>query len=176
MKTHRNDDLKFLMDLPKERLIELLFTHIRNLWSEDGLYFLGIEKRFGTEPAIDIDCEVWAVMGKLEARRLKQTLGIDGGGLAKLFEMIKHSSWWLYLEEKEYELTDSKLLIRNNKCRVQQTRVEKGLGEFGCKPVRNGFLNNFLKEFNNQIKVNCRLCPPDKHPENLVCEWEFTLD
>ena len=94
MKTDREYDQKSLMDLPKEKLVELLLTYIKNIWSEDGFYFLGIEKRFGTEPAIEIDREVWAVMGKLEARRLRQTLGIDGNSMAELFKMIKRADLW----------------------------------------------------------------------------------
>ena len=176
MKTSLDQDKKNLMDLSQEKLIQLLLMQIRNLWSEDGLYFLGIENRWGTDAAIEVDREVWAVMGKLEARRVTQALDLRGNGLPELFEAIKHTSWWLYLDEKEFELDGTRLVIRNNHCKVQEARVNKGLGEFDCKPVRNGFLDNFMKEFNPNIMVRCRLCPPDAHPQNLYCEWEFILE
>jgi hypothetical protein len=51
----------------------------------------------------------------------------------------------------------------------------KGLDEFGCKPVRFGFLKAFAKEFNPDIVVNCNVCPPDEHPDDLWCEWEFKM-
>ena len=53
--------------------------------------------------------------------------------------------------------------------------MENGLDEFECKPVRFGFLKSFAKEFNPNIEVICNVCPPDKHPEDLWCEWEFSL-
>ena len=168
-------DKNRLMDIPKNKLVELLLTHIRNVWTEDGLYFLGIEKRFSTEAAIEIDREVWAVMGKIEARRAKEAMEITGDDIPTLFEVLKHTTWLLEFENKEYELEDNRLIIRNTKCRVQEARVKKGLGEFSCKPVRTGFLNNFVKEINPNIKVNCNVCPPDEHPKNVFCEWEFSL-
>jgi hypothetical protein len=175
MEANRKSDKEHLLATPKERLVNLLFLQMRNIWSEDGLYFLGIEKEFSTKAAIEIDREVWSVMGKLEARRLKNVLGTTGDDLPIMFEALKHTSWWLDLENKEYELEDTRALIRNTQCRVQLTRIKKGLSEFGCKPVRWGYLKSFVKEFNPNIKVNCKVCPPDKHPEGIWCEWEFIL-
>ena len=79
------------------------------------------------------------------------------------------------LEDKEIKIEKNRAIIRNVKCRVQNTRLKKGLSEFGCKPVRWGFLQSFVKEFNPDIEVLCNVCPPDKHPESLWCEWEFKL-
>jgi hypothetical protein len=169
-------DEKTLHGIPHDKLVQLLLTQVRNIWSEDGLYYIGIENRFGTAMATEIDREVWAVMGKLEARRVKEALDISVVDLQDLFEILKHTSWLLDMENKEYEMDDSHLIIRNTCCRVQQTRVKKGLGEFGCKPVRTGYLKNFIAELNPKINVTCNLCPPDDHPEDLYCEWEFIID
>ncbi len=64
-------------------------------------------------------------------------------------------------------------LFRNPNCRVQKTRTKKGLKEFPCKNVRWEYLKNFAKEFNENIEVECNVCPPDEHQENLWCQWEF---
>lgn len=58
MDAGRKLDRKKLIDMPKENLVDLLFMQIRNLWAVDGLYFLGIEEKFGTESATEIDREV----------------------------------------------------------------------------------------------------------------------
>ena len=71
----RNDDVKLLSQLPKEKIPDYIFMQLRNLWAADGLYFLGIEERYGTEVATQIDADVWVVMGKIEARKLKEFLG-----------------------------------------------------------------------------------------------------
>jgi hypothetical protein len=171
----RNDDVTLLHQLPKEKLIEYLFMHLRNLWAVDGLYYLGIEEHFGTETATMIDANVWVVMGKIEARKLKEFLGISTTDIPSMMKALCYTTWALDLENKEIKVTQNHAVLRNLHCRVQTTRRDKGLKEFGCKPVRLGFLTAFAKEFNPDIVVSCTICPPDKHPKDLWCEWDFSL-
>ncbi len=171
----RTEDSTLLAALSKEQLMDYVFLQLRNLWTVDGLYFLGIEEADGTEEATRIDAHVWEVMGKIEARKLKQFLHITGNDISSMIKALQHTSWALDLEDKEVVLEKNRAVIRNVRCRVQNTRREKSLEEFGCRPVRLGFLRAFAKEFNPAIVVKCIVCPPDKHPENLWCEWEFTL-
>ncbi len=145
------------------------------MWTVDGLYYIYIEEKYGIESATEIDRNVWELMGKIEARRIKELFEIKDSDIPSMMKALSYSAWALDLEDKEIIVEDKKAIIRNIKCRVQNTRIKKGLGEFGCKPVRFGFLKAFAKEFNPDIVVNCIVCPPDKHPENLWCEWEFIL-
>jgi len=130
----REEDRKLISEIPREKLPDFIFHHLRDLWAVDGLYYIGIEEAFGTEAATEIDRKVWEVMGKIEARRLKEFLGINDKNIPLMM-----------------------------------------LSEFGCKPVRWGFLKAFAKEFNPNIIVECKVCPPDDHPNDLWCEWVFTL-
>jgi hypothetical protein len=174
MNASRDADRMMLTDMPKGELVELLLAQMRNLWAVDGLYFLGIEERHGTESATDIDGNVWAVMGKIEARRLKEILRIDGRDIPAMIEALRHSSWSLDLENKDVAVAADTAIFRNTNCRVQQTRIKKGLSEFPCKRVRLGYLKSFAREFNPDIEVKCNVCPPDEHPGDLWCEWEFS--
>jgi hypothetical protein len=169
-----NDDTKILYQLPKEKIPEYIFMQLRNLWAADGLYFLGIEELYGTEVATKIDAGVWEVMGKIEARKLKEFLEITGTDIPSMMKALQYTTWALDLEDKEIIIKRDSALIRNIHCRVQNTRKNKGLKEFGCKPIRFRFLKAFAKEFNPDIVVKCIVCPPDKHPDNLWCQWEFS--
>jgi len=171
----REKDKKILSKIPKQKIDDFIFLHLRNLWAVDGLYFLGIEEKFGTDAATEIDRKVWEVMGKVEAQKLKEFLEIKGNDISSMINALQYSSWALDLEDKEVIVEKERAVIRNVKCRVQNTRKSKGLSEFGCKPVRFGFLKAFAKEFNPNIEVKCNVCPPDKHPDDLWCEWEFKL-
>ena len=171
----RDEDRKLIDEIPKNKLADFIFLHLRNLWTVDGLYFLGIEKSFGTKAATEVDRKVWEVMGKIEARKLKEFFEINGDDLPSMMKALSYSSWAMDLEDKEIIIKDDKAIIRNVNCRVQNTRIKKGLKEFGCKPVRFGFLKAFAKEFNQNIVVSCKVCPPDKHPNDLWCEWEFKM-
>lgn len=149
--------------------------HLRDMWAVDGLYYLGIEELWGTEAATEIDRKVWEVMGKIEARRIKKLFEINGEDIESMMKGLSYSGWALDLEDKEMIVKKNKAIVRNTKCRVQNTRLSKGLSEFGCKPVRFGFLKAFAKEFNPDIIVNCNVCPPDEHSDDLWCEWEFKM-
>ena len=170
-KLHR----EYLMNMPKEQLVELMFTHLRNMWSVDGLYFIGIEDMFGTKPATEIDAYVWEVMGKIEAKRLRQVFDIQGTDLGSMIKLMKASGWFLDLEHVELDIDGNKAIIRNTNCRVQTTRLKKGLDEFPCKTVRFGFLKSFFGELNPNIEVKCVQCPPDEHTDDLWCEWHIRL-
>ncbi len=169
------EDMKMLSNMPKEKLQELFFLQVKDLWRVDGLYFLGIEEKFGTNAATYIDADCWKIMGKLEARELKETLDVDRNDVVALIDSLKKTSWALYQVQKESEASADRGVFRVTRCRTQETRIGKGLAEFPCKPVRSGYLQAFTKEFNPQIKVVCKTCPPEPHPSTLWCEWEFAL-
>lgn len=171
----REKDREIIEQIPKEKLADFIFMHLRDMWAVDGLYYLGIEEKYGTEVATDIDRFVWSVMGKIEARRIKTMFDISDTNIDGLMTALQYSGWMMDLEDKQIEIHQNKAIIRNIKCRVQNTRLKKGLPEFACKPVRQGFLKSFAHEINPDIKLTCKLCPPDNHPDDLWCEWEFTL-
>lgn len=168
-------DVEMLKHMSKNELTKLFFMHLKNVWRVDGLYFLGIEKKFGITTASEIDAECWEIMGRIEARELKETLGIKENNVAALVQTLRNSSWALYQTEKESEASAKKGFFRVKRCRIQETRIAKDLGEFPCKQVRLRYLKSFTEEFNPNVKLTCRTCPPDPHSEGLWCEWEFTL-
>ena len=171
----RKKDREIIESIPKDKLSDFVFMHLRDMWAVDGLYYLFIEEKWGTEEATEIDRKVWEVMGKIEARKIKKLFDITESDIPSMMKALQYSGWSLDLEDKEIEIQKDKAILRNVKCRVQNTRIKKGLGEFGCKPVRWGFLKSFAKEFNPDIVVKCNVCPPDEHPPDLWCEWEFVL-
>lgn len=169
------EDCEMLKNMPTETLLNLFHMHIRNLWRVDGLYFLGIEQKFGTEAATQIDTDCWKLLGKLEARELRTLLRLEKNDIPALMYALRNTSWSLYQEEKQVETSPSQGIYRITKCQVQEARIAKSLGVFPCKNVRFSYLKAFTQEFNPNIIVSCRAAPPDQRRENIWCEWEFTL-
>jgi hypothetical protein len=170
------EDRNMLAKMPIEKLLDLFFLQIRNLWRVDGLYFLGIEKEFGTEDATRIDAGVWEAMAQIEAKSLQKMFQIgENPPVSKIIELLRKSSWALDQPFKTVEVSDRKATLSVDKCRTQEARLGKGLCEFPCKRVRFGYLRNFAKTLNPRVEVNCLVCPPDEHPEGLWCKWEFKL-
>ncbi len=170
------EDRKMLAEMPMEKLLDCLFLQIRNLWRVDGLYFLGIEQKFGTEAATEIDAEVWETMAKIEAKSLQKVLEVgENPDVPTIMRLLRKSSWALDQPFKTLEVTAKRATLSVDKCRTQEARLSKELREFPCKKVRFGYLKMFAKTLNPNIEVDCIVCPPDKHPKETWCRWEFTL-
>ncbi len=168
------EDRKMLAEMSIEELIDYFFLQIRNLWRVDGLYFLGIEKNFDTEAATRIDSEVWQTMAQIEARSLRGMFQAgENADIKTIMNLLQKSSWALDQPFKNIEINDNRAILSISKCRTQEARLKKNLSEFPCKKVRFGYLKNFAKTLNPNVEVNCLVCPPDKHPSNLWCKWEF---
>jgi hypothetical protein len=170
------EDREKLAKMPLEKLLDYFFLQIRNLWRVDGLYFLGIEKKFGTEAATEIDAGVWESMAVIEAKSLQRMFKVEENpNITTIIELLRKSSWALDQPFKNIEIGDKRATLSIDRCRTQETRLSKSLSEFPCKRVRFGYLKNFAKTLNPKVEVNCLACPPDKHPKDLWCKWEFIL-
>lgn len=171
----RRGDIERLLTLEPGKMAELLLAHTRTVFRVDGLYFLGIEKRFGTEAATEIDRECWAVMGTLEARALKKLLPPVGSGIENFVNALLLTSWSLDQPHKEVNVEPEKgrARYRVKKCMTQHARLKKDLSVFPCKPVREGYLRSFTREFDPTIQLVSAQAPPDQRPEDLWCEWIF---
>lgn len=170
------EDREMLAKMPIDKLLDFFFLQIRNLWRVDGLYFLGMEKKFGTEAATEIDAGVWEAMAQIEARSLQRMFQIgENPDIPTIIELLRKSSWALDQPFKTVEVSGKRATLSVDRCRTQEARLSKGLGEFPCKKVRFGYLKNFAKTLNPKVEVNCLVCLPDKHPKDLWCKWEFKL-
>ncbi len=156
--------------------MDYFFLQVRNLWRIDGLYFLEIEKKYGTEAATEIDTRVWETMGKIEAKTLQKLFEIgDNPDIATMMNLLRKTSWALDQPFKAIDVSERRAVLSIDKCRTQETRISKGLCEFACKTVRFSYLKAFAGALNPRATVNCLICPPDKHPEDTWCKWEFIL-
>lgn len=170
------EDRKMLAELPMEKLLDYFFLQIRNIWRVDGLYFLGIEKRFGTEATTEVDAGVWETMAAIEAKSLQRLFKIgENPDLATIIRLLRKSSWAMDQPFKTIDIGDKRATLSIDRCRTQEARLSKGLCEFPCKKVRFGYLRNFAKTLNSKVEVNCLVCPPDKHPKDLWCKWMFAV-
>ena len=168
------EDREMLKKMQTEKLLDYFFLQIRNLWRVDGLYFLGIEKKFGTEAATEIDAGVWEAMAEIEAKGLQKMFNVgERPDVPAIVDLLRKSSWALDQPFKTIEVTNRKAVLGIDRCRTQEARLSKGLKEFPCKKVRFGYLKNFAKTLNPYVMVTCLVCPPGEHPKESWCRWGF---
>lgn len=161
--------------LSREKLLEIAKNFAKNWLAHDGLWFQAVEKAYGLERAIQLDAEAWGLFSPIEAKRIKEFLGLqDGGGLDALKTALDYRLYSV-LNDQRSEMVDGRLRFYMNDCRVQSARKRKGLDDFPCKSVGIVEYSSFASKIDPRIKTRCIACPPDKHPDEYYCAWEFWI-
>jgi len=165
-----------LMQHSKEELISLLEDAAKNWLAHDGLWFLAAEEKFDIETAIQLDTRAWEKFTVVEARRIMRRLGIEpGGGIPALKKALQYRLYAHLNVQEAIDVDERTVIFRMNDCRVQSTRKRKGLPDFPCKSVGLVEYAGFARTIDPRFRTRCIACPPDEHPEEYWCAWEFVL-
>jgi hypothetical protein len=161
-------------EMSEEDVQEYLEFLLRQYRLIDALWFLAVEDTLGTAAAVKLNEQVWAPMGRLAAREIKERFSLEEEGIARMLEALTYYPWY-HLVPHEMEETADRGRIRVSHCPPQEARVDAGRAEFACKARNLAELTNFAREIDERLEVRCLMAPPDPHPEDLWCEWELTL-
>lgn len=172
-----DEGISLLYNLSKEELVKIIVDDAKNWLAHDGLWFQAIERRYGMDVAVDADIEAWRYFTVIEAKRIMERLGMKpGGGIPALVECLKHRFYARLNLQESIEVTETRAVFRMLDCRVQSARKRKGLPDHPCKSVGIVEYDEFAKAIDSRIVTRCIACPPDPHPEEFWCAWEFTLE
>lgn len=165
-----------LAKLPKEKLLSLLEVSLKDLRTMDGLWFLYVEKVIGTERTIEIDRDVWARLGVIEAQRIKQSFNLQGDGIGLLLQALPLCPGFIsFTEFNLKQISEKQAIFQVTNCYPQRARLRDGIGLFNCRPVDEAMLISFAQALDPRIEVRCDFCPPDKYSENLWCQWQLYI-
>ncbi|MCD6526656.1 MAG: hypothetical protein J7K75_06680 [Desulfuromonas sp.] len=171
-----SEGVSLLYELSKEELVKIIVDDAKNWLAHDGLWFQAIERCYGMDAAVDADIEAWRYFTVIEAKRIMARLEMEpGGGIPALVECLKHRFYARLNLQESIEQTDTRVVFRMLDCRVQSARKRKGLADHPCKSVGVVEYGEFAKAIDPRISTRCIACPPDPHPEEFWCAWEFTL-
>ncbi len=171
-----DEGIGLLSDLSKEELIRIIVDDAKNWLAHDGLWFQAVERRYGIDVAIDADKEAWKYFTVIEAKRIMERLGLDpGGGIPALVTCLQHRLYARLNLQDVIEQGEHRVVFRMLDCRVQSARRRKGLPDFPCKEVGLVEYAEFARTIDPRIGTRCIACPPDEHPEQFWCAWEFSL-
>jgi hypothetical protein len=168
---------RILREMDKEQLIRILIDDAKNWLAHDGLWFQAVEADHGMEAAIKADRDAWERFTVIEAQRILERLGKKpGGGIPLLVEALNHRLYARLNLQECIEVTNNRAVFRMVDCRVQSARKRKGLPDFPCKSVGLVEYEGFARTIDPRIRTRCIACPPDPHPDEYWCAWEFTLE
>lgn len=163
-------------DLSREELLELVRNFAKNWLAHDGLWFQAVERAHDLDHAIELDVEAWRRFSPIEAGRIKAFLGLpERAGLAGLRQALEYR-FYAVLNRQTSQLEDGVLRFYMNDCRVQSARKRRGLPDFPCKPVGLVEYGEFATAIDERIRTRCIACPPEDHPDQYYCGWEFRIE
>ena len=166
---------KIWEDMSKEELCSLLENASKNWLAMDGVWFQAVESRWGMDAAMDCDVEIWERFTVIEAKRIKQFLGLpEHPGLDGLEKALR-LRFYANMNLDEFIREDNKLTYRILRCRVQYARQQKGMELHPCKSVGIPEYSLFAREIDDRIECRCVSCYPEITDESCNCSWEFTL-
>jgi hypothetical protein len=171
-----DEGISLLRQISKDELIRIIVDDAKNWLAHDGLWFQAAEKKFGMEAAIEIDTEAWRYFTVIEAKRIMDRLGMKpGGGIPALVECLKHRFYARLNLQESIDVSEKSAVFRMIDCRVQSARNRKGLPDFPCKSVGLVEYSEFARTIDPRIITRCIACPPDAHPAEFFCAWEFSI-
>lgn len=161
--------------LDRDDLLKLIKIYAKDWLAHDGCWFLSIERKRGMPEAMEHDANAWKQFTQIEARRLKEFLGlpeyagVEGLALALKFRFQAN------LNEPDITVDGNTVTYRATKCRTQDARERKGLDPFPCAPVGIVEYGYFAKTIDPRFETEQISCAPDITDSNARCVWKFTL-
>jgi hypothetical protein len=163
-------------DLTREQALALLESFAKRWVAHDGLWFLSVEKEHGQEDAIAHDIDAISKFTVIEAKRIMEFLNLPaGGGLDALARALEFRLYAFVNKQVVIRPNKDTLILQISDCRVQTARQRKKLPDYPCKPVGEVEYAMFACTIDPRIKTRCIACPPDEHPPEFFCGWEFTI-
>ncbi|MFX1356797.1 MAG: DUF6125 family protein [Promethearchaeota archaeon] len=140
-------------------------------------WFQAVEKEYGIDKAIELDVEQWKRFTVIEAKRIMKRFKIpENGGIPALIKALQFRVYANINVQEIVEISENRCVFRMNNCRVQHARNQRNLPDFPCKSVGLVEYGDFAKTIDHRIKTICNCCPPDIHPKNYYCSWEFIIE
>ena len=143
--------------------------------SVDGVWYIMVEKYFGFENALLLDKEVWQIMPKIAARKIKDLLGLSDKKLEGLSESLAFRFDVEGYEVKLHRLVENTLEIQIASCpwRLQMLKLKNdelltGVAERVCPIVYETWGREFLEQF--RFEMNPQICKGGE-----ICRLKYSI-
>ncbi len=168
--------MRTIETLDEKGLRALLKVYAKNWLAHDGCWFQSCERTWDMTTAKRINDATWEKFTGYEARRILRFLGRkEGEGIPALMEALGFRLYASVNEQEVEQVAPNTVIFRMKDCAVQSARKRKGMQDYPCKSGGVAEYTGFATAIDRRFHTRCIACPPDEHPEEWYCAWEFTL-
>jgi len=166
--------MEILSRLSREQLLEFIDMQQKNWWNLQNNWMAYMDREYGMDAAVKGDSHCFSANARVQVHRLRKLLGFRDD-LDGLMQAMVLSTIWANGEYEIRKVDATTFRLRVTACHQQIRRLEEGLGELACKPAGIAISETAARALNPACTVRCLVCPPDQHPADVWCEWEFAL-
>jgi hypothetical protein len=164
-----------LLQIPREKLVNLTTAMAINWLASDGVWFQAVENNQDMYTSKRCNDTCWTRFSPLEASIIRSFLNLPEQGGLEALERALNFRLYARINKQTTERQGEALIFKMVNCRVQEARKSKGLDDYPCKSAGIVEYSTFARTIDSRIKTECIGCPPDKHPEEWTCAWRFYL-
>ena len=171
-----------LADFSKEAILKLWRTGSLIYMMLGGLWFDVVKDKVGIEKALEWEKEVWLKRGGCEndIQVSMDALNIQGDDVAtllKAFQFAPGEAGWIDIECKLENPNRGTLTA--TKCPALEIFEATGdtiRQKHACEDICIPGMQLTAEHINPKMKCNPTKLPPRNSPDEIACQWEFTLD
>ncbi len=165
---------EILSRLSRDQLLDFIELVQKNFWNLQNNWMAYINNEYGEEAAVKGDSHCYGANAKVQMYRLRKMFDLKDD-LQSIMDAMILSTIWVNSEYEIRKIDENRFGLKVTNCYQQVRRVEDGMGELGCKPAGLAICEAAIEVINPGAGVKCLFCPPDEHPDDAWCEWEFEL-
>lgn len=168
---------ELLLNMPEEKLTDLVHGLAVNWLAGDGIWFQSVESKYGMLDAKRCNDSCWAWFSPFEAWSIKRLLNLpEKPGIEGLKKALQYRLYAKINVQSIIDESPNSIIFKMNDCRVQSARKRKGMDDYPCKSAGLVEYKSFAEAIDSRIKTECIGCPPDEHPEEWFCAWRFYIE
>jgi hypothetical protein len=166
---------KKLEELSKEELIQRIRLTAEMAVATDGMWFVAAEEAVGYDKALEMDTKVWVRYPTVFIKRIRKYIELPANPLEKIKAIIKYDPLWLPINSDFPEDTPQRLIFRVINCPALEAMERMGRELLTCEPVEKAYMTALAQAVDPRIQLTAMKLPPRKSPDEICCQWLFSL-